>query len=979
VVRFTLLGLVRVAVGDREVPLSPKERTVLAALLLRAGEVVSVAALAEAIWDDAPPPSARNTIQGHVKRLRRLLGPASARIVTRAPGYLIEVRPGELDSRTVTELRAQAGAEARAGEWARAARLLRDAITLWTGEPLADVPSAFLQRTNASRLAELRLDALEECAEADLRLGRNEACAADLRALAAGHPFRERLWELLMLALYRAGRQGDALSAYQQAREALRDGLGVDPGRRLQDLHARVLAADPALSQDPAPAADQGLPAGAHGGARAADRETPRQLPAMLPDFTGRRDEASRLRDSLIRPGCVAVIAGPGGVGKTALAVHAAHQMAARFPDGQMFIRLGGAASPAPPAALLGRLLRDLGVPDSGIPADEDERAARYRTLLADRTALIVLDDARSAAQVRPLLPGAGGSAVIVTSRVTLADLFGAAFTELAVLGADESRAMLASIAGERRIASDPDGTDGIVSSCAGLPLAIRIAGSRLATSPGWTVGQLSGLLSRERQRLGELAVGDTAVRATFEVSYLSLPAGDPEPARVFRLFGLAGLPTLSLPALAALAGTPVTRTAGAAAALVDAHLLESPEPGRFQAHDLLGIYAAERAAADETDRSRRDALRRLLAWYQHALNACVQEFSSMKEPVPLEPPGPCVPAPGITTLAEALQWLEAEQSNLVPAVMLAASEGLTDSCWRLAWLMRHYFDWYGRWGESVAVLEAGLSAAEASGNKAAIAALSNGMGAVLWKLGQLEGATDRYGRALAIRRELGDKKGASTVLANLGLVEIASGRVASAIGRFQEALAVNRDLEYRFGEALCLTNLGYAYEASGRFREALAAYEEGLAIRVRHCSLNNQAASLHSIGALLITMERVDDAMDYLHRSLKICQDNNVGYGEGLTLASLGDGYLALGKPADAQAAWRRAHDILAEIGATEAAAVRERLANLVLPVQTQPENRTVVTVVMRPPLAVPLGRAGSQRSMRADRTGRPTPAGGR
>ena len=943
-VRFTLLGLVRVTVGDREVPLPPKERTVLAALLLRAGEVVSVATLAEAIWDDAPPPSARNTIQGHIKQLRRLLGPESARIVTRAPGYLIEVRPGELDSATVTELRAQASARAHAGEWDHAARLLRDALALWTGDPLADVRPGFFQRAEVPRLAELRLDVLEECAEADLRLGRNEACAADLRALAAGHPFRERLWELLMLALYRAGRQGDALSAYQQARGALRDGLGVDPGQRLQDLHARILAADPALSQDPAPAGGRALPAGTHGGAPAAHRETPRQLPAVLPDFTGRHDEASRLRDSLTRPGCVAVIAGPGGMGKTALAVHAAHQMAARFPDGQMFVRLGGATSPVPPAALLGRLLRDLGVPDSRIPADEDERAARYRTLLADRTALIVLDDAHSAAQVRPLLPGAGGSAVIVTSRVILADLSGAAFTGLGVLGADESRAMLASIAGERRIASDPDGTDGVIASCAGLPLAIRIAGTRLATSPGWTVGQLSGLLSRERQRLGELAVGDTAVRASFEISYLSLPAGDPEPARVFRLFGLAGLPTLSLSALAALAGTPVTRTAAAAAALVDAHLLESPDPGRFQAHDLLGIYAAERARADETDRSRRDALRRLLGWYQHALNACVQEFRALKQPVPLEPPDPSVPAPGITTLADALEWLEAEQANLVPAVMLAAREGLTDSCWRLAWLMRHYFDWYGRLGESAAVLEAGLGAAETSGDKAAIAALSNGMGAVLWKLGQLDAATDHFGRALAIRRELGDKKGAATVLSNLGLVEVAAGKVASAIGRFTEALAVNRDLEYPFGEALCLTNLGYAYEVSGRLQEALAAYEEGLAIRVKHCSLIDQAASLHSIGALLVTMERVDDAMDYLDRSLKICRDNNVGYGEGLALASLGDGYLALGKPADAHAAWRRAHDILAEIGATEASAVRDRLANLALAVQAQPENRTVV-----------------------------------
>ena len=426
--RFTVLGTLRATGGDATVVLPPKERIMLATLLLSAGQVVSVPALATAIWDDNPPSSARNTIQGLVKRLRQTLGPESGRIVTRAPGYLIEVRPGELDLRDFYGLRERAREAAAADAWGPAAKLLREALTLWDGEPLCDVPSAYLQRTEVPRLAELRHDALLARIDADLRLGRHGAVTAELRGLVARYPFRERSWEQLMLALYRDGRQGDALAAYQQARQTLRSELGIDPGPRLQELHNQVLAGDPALAGGDTAAARPGP----------VQRQRPRQLPAGLSDFTGRAEETRRLRDLLAspggdRPGAVAIasISGPGGIGKTTLAVHVAHQVADWFPDGQLFVALGGATSPAAAADVLARLLRDLGVPEGDIPAAADERAARYRTAIADKKMLIVLDDAHGSAQVRPLLPGTGGSAVLITSRSAMAGIAGSAFTGL--------------------------------------------------------------------------------------------------------------------------------------------------------------------------------------------------------------------------------------------------------------------------------------------------------------------------------------------------------------------------------------------------------------------------------------------------------------------------------------------------------------------------------------------------------------------
>jgi DNA-binding SARP family transcriptional activator/Tfp pilus assembly protein PilF len=917
--RFMILGPVRIVAadgaGDQPVSLPPKERTVLAALLLRAGEVVSVDSLARALWEDSPPSGARNAIQTHIKQLRRLLGTDAGRIVTRAPGYLIELEPGQLDLHVFIEHRARAATAATSGEWARSAQLLAEALELWQGEPLSNVSSA-LRRTEAPRLAEVRLEALEARIDADLRLGRHDALAAELHGLAAAQPFRERLWEQLMLALYRGGRQGEALAAYRRARDELRSELGIDPGASLQRLHMRMLSADRTLAL-PTDSAPLPRPAG-----------IPRQLPADLDDFTGRTAETGLLRDLLTsgrRPGAIAIaaITGPGGIGKTALAVHLGHQVASAFPDGQLFIRLGGTTGHQAAFDILARMLRDLGVPDKDIPVGDDERAARYRTVMAERTMLLVLDDAQSSAQVRPLLPGSGGSAVLVTSRASLADLAGARITPLGAFDRAHSHALFVAIAGTARVAGDPASTESILAACGGLPLAVRIAASRLASQPSWSVSQLDALLTREQRRLAELAVGDTAVRASFEVSYLALPVTAPAPARVFRLYGGAGLRTLTLQALAALAGAPVTATAQAVTTLLGVHLLESPEPGRYQAHDLLRLYAAERAGSEEPDGSRRAAMHRLLTWYLHTLTTSIQSLRDIYSIIPLEPLAPGAPAPIGTSRAEALRWLDAERANLMKVVTVAAEHGMHEISCQLAAVMRYYFDWFGGFSDSLAVSATGLRSAQTARNEAATAALLNAKGTAHWKLGDPDAAAECYLRARAIRRGLGDKLGEVSILTNLGLVELEAGKVTAAIGRFTAALAVARELGARDSEGYSLHNLGYAFATAGRPDEALAHYQQALTLRAGHSPLNNEAATLHSIGALLITTNRVEEGMDYVRAALKLCEDNNLGYGEGLTLASLGDGYHAQGKLTEALHAWQQAYDILTALGATEAAAV--------------------------------------------------------
>jgi DNA-binding SARP family transcriptional activator len=607
---FCLIGPLTVRCDGAAVPVAPgKQRAVLAALLLDAGRVVPVDELAEALWGPEPPASARVTVQNYVMRLRKALGDAGRDLITTQPGgYLISVPPpGEVDVARFAALVCAARSAARAGAWDAAAAGSRAALALWRGEPLSDVGSEALARREVPRLAELRLQALEARIEADLQAGRQAEAIAEAQALAAEHPLRERLHALLMLALHRDGRSGEALAAYQQARRVLVAELGAEPGTGLRKLHQQILAADPLLAgsrpgRRAAGAPESGPrpegagtgpggvgaggvgPGGVRPGAGGAGPVVPRQLPGAVPQFAGRAAELAALTALLDRAGgragetmVISAISGTAGVGKTALAVRWAHQVADRFPDGQLYVNLRGydPDQPVSAADALAGFLSALGVAGPDIPAGADERAGRYRSLLAGRRMLVVLDNAREVEQVRLLLPGASDCVVVVTSRDSLAGLVarhGASRLELGLLPIDDAVALLRALIGGRADA-DPCAAAALAARCARLPLALRVAAELTAALPGSSLGELVCELAGQ-QRLDLLDAGGdprTAVRAVFSWSCRYL---DADAARAFRLLGLHPGPDFDLYAAAAMIAANAETAARLLGQLARAHLI---------------------------------------------------------------------------------------------------------------------------------------------------------------------------------------------------------------------------------------------------------------------------------------------------------------------------------------------------------------------------------------------------------------------
>src|SRR5712671_5393104 len=690
--RFRLLGPVEVRAGEDWLGIgAPKWRAVLAALLIHPGQIVSADTLISELWRDDPPARAANLVSIYVLRLRRLMDDPDGRLlVTRSPGYLLRVAGDDTDA-LLFEAMVRDGRRAfAAGDPEGAASRLTEALGLWYGRPLADVPPTPLVEAEAERLAELRLGAVELRITAELALGGHEQAVSELRRLLADHPLREGLWLLLMRALDGAGRHAEALEVYGQARDAISEQLGVDPGAEIRQLHADLLAKDTAApagavfipggtTPPGTPPLSGGLPAPpnppgpAREGRRAALR--PAQLPADVADFTGRAEQVKRLSDLLSGTGAsgdpgavrIAVVAGAGGLGKTSLAVHAAHRVRRRFPDGQLYVDLLGAtAAPLLPGDVLARFLRDLGVDGRDIPVDEDERAARYRTTLARRRMLVVLDNARDAAQVRPLLPGSASSAVLVTTRSRMPDLANTKLVDLNVLDDDEALKLFVKVVGEERAAAEPEATAELLDACAGLPLAIRICAARLVTRSGWTIRAMADRLTDEHRRLDEMRAGDLAVRVSFEVSFTSLPPSPDkqgiDPARAFCLLGLWQGPSISSAAAAALFGIPEYSAGDALEVLVDTHLLESVATDRYRFHDLLRVYAAERAADDLSAAERDAALTRLLTWYMRTADAAATVVAPRRYNIPLDASvDGDVPPVSFATSEEALAWYDGE------------------------------------------------------------------------------------------------------------------------------------------------------------------------------------------------------------------------------------------------------------------------------------------------------------------------------
>jgi DNA-binding SARP family transcriptional activator len=619
---FFLLGSLLVCPAARaEIRVSSgKQRVVLAMLLLHSNRVVSADVLIEALWGSEPPPSARAAMRNYVKRLRKVLGGAGHDLIRSVPGgYLIRVAASDLDVTRFEELERAGREAAEAGDWDRAADLLRTGLSLWRGEALEDVRSEWLAVRELPRLAELRLRTLETRIDLDLRLGRHAEAIAELRRLTGIHPLRERLYRLLMLALCQDGRYGEALAVYQSARQVLISELGTEPGPELRHLHLRILASDPSLAgpgMRRTPLAAVTLSGTCRGGSL-----PPRQLPAAAPHFCGRSAELTalqRMTDDPAGAGLPTIIAvtGAAGVGKTTLALRWAHEVALRFPDGQLHADLRGydPGSPVPSAEVLAGFLRSLGIPESGIPADQTERAACFRSMLAGQRVLVVLDNARSAEHVRPLLPATPGCTAIVTSRDSLAGLVvrdGAQRVDLDLLPLTDAVRLLRSLIGDRAEA-DPAAAQTLAVQCACLPLALCGAAELAAARPWAPLADLVWQLGDRHQRLDLLDGGGdprTAVRGVFSWSYRHL---DRDCARAFRLLGLNPGIDIEPFAGAALMGTTVAHARRLLTSLARAHLIRPVGPARYAMHDLLRVYAAELAAACDSDC--REALRRLQA-----------------------------------------------------------------------------------------------------------------------------------------------------------------------------------------------------------------------------------------------------------------------------------------------------------------------------------------------------------------------------
>ncbi|GAA3241454.1 AfsR/SARP family transcriptional regulator [Nonomuraea helvata] len=787
-VRFGVLGPLRI---DGAQPPGPaKHRALLAALLLSAGETVPVERLVSVVWDDRPPASAGSVLRVYVSALRKLVDG----IRTVPGGYLLEVGRDEVDCHRFERLVTTARQERASGRVEEAAGTFRTALGLWRGQALADVESSTLRRGHAVPLEELRLTALEERVELDLRLGRGAEAVGELRALVGTHPLRERAWVRLIEALHQAGRRSEALGAYQDARRTLVDELGLEPGAELTAAHQRVLN-------------DEG------GSVTRADRHSQLvdELPPDISDFVGRQ----RVLDWIVRMArehasapVHLVLHGPPGCGKSAVAVHAA--TAIERPDGRLYASLGA----RPPGAVLEDLLRSLGCPDGAVPPALDERVRLYRSMTARRRLLVVLDDAADEAQVRPLLPTGPGSLTLVTSRSPLAGLEAARAYELEVLGQDEAVALLGEVAGQHRVRAEPEAALRIVRLCGHLPLALRIAGSRLARKPGWTLDHLAGRLGDERRRLDELSAGDLAVRGSLALGYRGLP--DPE-RRLLR-----GLGALSAPDFASwVLDTDLEPLAEAG--LLQSRGLDEAGQERYGWHDLTRLYAAERLAEEDGG-----AAGVLAARAGAILERTRQARAALLPAEPgtgrteVHPPGAAAVGQGLETgrLRQEARWLSAERRFLVATVEDFYRAGLYEAAWRLAFYLTPLFELGAHHDDWHVTTATGLDAARAVGHRHGEALLLRGLA----DLHRAEGRTEAAAAALRAAQPLVEGLELARITLRLGLVQA---RPEQAEQAFVRALRVFEEAGDRRGRADALRALGALRRDAGALDRSLSAYQD--------------------------------------------------------------------------------------------------------------------------------------------------------
>jgi DNA-binding SARP family transcriptional activator/Tfp pilus assembly protein PilF len=920
---FLLLGPLVVRRGGDVVPVQRgKQRTLLAALLLQANQVVEVDELLKALWDKSQPPSAQVTLQNYVKRLRQALGDGDRSLISTQPrGYQVRAASDELDLSRFQELLSAAQSAARNGSWPAAARQASGALALWRGNPLADVESQLLVRRDVPRLAELRLQAQETRINAELRLGRQAELVDELRQLTAAHPLRERYWGLLMLALSRSGRQADALATYRKARTVLVNELGSEPGAALRAVHQRVLAGDFGADAE----GRAGLAGSGYTRPGYAQSAVPRQLPAPVSHFTGRTAELVELNQLASQAGehgpvLISAIGGAGGVGKTALAVHWAHQVTSRFPDGQLYVNLRGydPGPPVRPGDVLAGFLRALGVPGQEIPADDDERAARYRSLLAGRRMLVVLDNASDVEQVRPLLPGAASCVTVVTSRDSLSGLVirdGARRVGLGLLPPADAVGLLRDLIGVRADA-DPAAAEALAGQCCRLPLALRVAAELAASRPEAPLADLVTELADQQRRLDLLeADGDprTAVRAIFSWSYQYL---DPPAARAFRLLGLHPGPDWDPFAAAALTGSTLAQARALLNQLALAHLVQPAGRGRLAMHDLLRAYAAELADREDSEPEQRQAVTLLLDYYLQATAAAMDALFPGERHRRPRVPAPAGPAPQVTDAAAARAWLETERASLVTATGHAAQGDWSGHATRLAHTLFRYLDVGGYYAEAATVHGNALQAARRAGDRAAEGTAWCNLGAIGLRQGDSQRALGDYDRALALFREVGDATGQARALSNLGSVEVGLCRYQEAAAHLGQSCEQFRAAGDQVGLGLALIGLGLIGLRQGHYDLAASQLREAVAAGQAVGDCGVQADALDNLGVVELAQGRYEQSADYIRKALAVARQHRHRFCEAHALADLGRLEVCRGRYDHAARHLRQALALTREIG---------------------------------------------------------------
>jgi DNA-binding SARP family transcriptional activator/tetratricopeptide (TPR) repeat protein len=902
IVEFRVLGSLEASCDGVTLPISSsRQRTVLATLLLRANRVVAVDDLAEVLWGSALPPSARVTVQNYVKRLRDALGHAGGRIVTQSPGYLIRVAADELDASLFDDHLDAARTAADAGSWETAATKASAALLLWRGDPLADVPSEYLTLHEVSLLKDLRLQATEIGIEAALRLGRASAVIGELRRLLASDPLRERLSALLMAALYEDGRQADALSVYQQTRDALVAELGVEPGHELRDLHQRILAGGQALLP---PASTPATP-GAPGATEAPTPQAPRQLPAAVGCFTGRAAELAALTSLLdtwstaSNPTMViSAIGGTAGVGKTVLAVQWAHAVAERFPDGQLYVNLRGYDPDQPTSAeqALAGFLQALGVPGQDIPDELEDRTRLYRSRLAGRRVLVLLDNARDSDQVRPLLPGDPGCTAVVTSRDALAGLVavdGARRLDLDVLPLDDAVALLRSLIGPRTD-GDPRAVTELAVLCARLPLALRIAAELAAARRGTPLADLVAELTESR--LDGLDAGEAraCVRAVFSWSFEQLPS---DMARAFALTGLHPGPDLDVYAAAALTGTRTAQARRLLGRLGRASLIQTSEQGRFGMHDLLRDYAREQPAACGTSGQRQQALTRLFDYYLATALAAMDILLPAEAHNRPHVDADAATLPAMPGEAEARAWLDRERANLVAIAVHCAGHGWPQHTTGLAGTLFRYLMTGSYLIEAHTIYSCALLAARQSGDLAAEAGALNGLGSIGFMKGRFRDAADHCLAGLKLYRQCGDRAGEARILRNLGITELRMYNLRSAADYYRQAIATFEDTGDILSVAGVQADLAEAEIELGRYDQASEHLQRALPVLRQANDADREAEALEGMGILSHHRGELTQAADFFEQALAIYRRINHPNGTAGVLCELSDVSLRQGK----------------------------------------------------------------------------------